>query len=92
MNITIKISIFTMSNQPLSNIKIEVIPGGLSFEKHPFKLPPILHGTTNAIGIKHMNGTISMARIEPGSVSSEILICINDRPEPNYGARKNIDD
>jgi len=33
----------TMSNQPMSNIKIEVIQGGLGFEKHPLELPPILH-------------------------------------------------
>ena len=81
----------TMSNQPMSNIKIEVIQGGLGFEKHPLELPPILHETTNATGIKHMNGTISMARIEPGSASSEIFICINDQPELNYGGRRNID-
>jgi len=81
----------TMSNQPMSNIKIEVIQGDLGFEKHPLKLPPILHETTNANGIKHMNGTISMARIEPGSASSEIFICINDQPELNYGGRRNID-
>ena len=81
----------TMSNQPMSNIKIEVIQGGLGFEKHSLELPPILHETTNATGIKHMNGTISMARIEPGSASSEIFICINDQPELNYGGRRNID-
>ena len=38
-----------------------------------------------------MNGTNSMARIEPGSASSEIFICINDQPELNYGRRRNID-
>ena len=81
----------TMSNQPMSNIKIEVIHGGLGFEKDSLELPPILHETTNATGIKHMNGTISMARIEPGSASSEIFICINDQPELNYGGRRNID-
>ena len=82
---------FTMSNQPMSNIKIEVIQDGLGFEKHPLQLPPILHETSNATGIKHVNGTISMARIEPGSASSEIFICINDQPELNYGGRRNID-
>ena len=81
----------TMSSQAMSNIKIEVIQGGPGFEKHPLKLPPILHETTNATGIKHMNGTISMARIEPGSASSEIFICINDQPELNYKGGMNID-
>jgi peptidyl-prolyl cis-trans isomerase A (cyclophilin A) len=81
----------TKSNQPMNNIKIEVIQGGLGFEKHPLELPPILHETTNATGIKHINGTISMEKIEPGSASSEIFICINDQPELNYGGRRNID-
>ena len=52
----------TMSNQPISNIKIEVIQGGLGFEKHPLQLPAILHETTNATGIKHMNGTILIGK------------------------------
>ncbi len=38
-----------------------------------------------------MNGTISMARNEPGSASSEIFVYINDEPELNYGGRRNID-
>ena len=32
-----------------------------------------------------------MARIEPGSASSEIFIYINDQPELNYGGRGSID-
>ena len=80
-----------MSNQPMSNIRTEAIQGSLGFEKHPLQLPPILHETTNATGIKHINGTISMARIEPGSASSEIFLCINDQSELNYGGRRNID-
>ena len=74
----------TMSNQRMSNIKIEVMRGGFGFEKHPQKLPPILHDTTNSTGIQHMNGNISMARIETGNTSSEIFICINDQPDLNY--------
>ena len=80
-----------MSNQPKNNIKIEVIQGGLGFDKHLMKLPPILHETTDITGIKHLNGTLSMARIEPGSASSEVFICINDQPELDYGGKRNID-
>ena len=74
----------TMSNQRMSNIKIEVMQGGFGFEKRPRKLPSILHETTNSTGIENMNGTISMARIETGNTSSEIFICINDQPYLNY--------
>ena len=80
-----------MSNQPKNNIKIEVIQGGLGFEEHLMELPPILHETTDITGIKHLNGTLSMARIEPGSASSEVFICINDQPELDYGGKRNID-
>ena len=80
-----------MSNQPKNNVKIEVIQGGLGFEKHPMELPPISHEITDITGIKHLNGTLSMARIEPGSASSEVFICINDQPELDYGGKRNID-
>ena len=33
--------------------------------------------------------SISMARNEPGSASSEIFICINDQPELNYSGTHN---
>ena len=32
-----------------------------------------------------------MARIEPGSASSEIFICINDQPELDYNGMRNPD-
>ena len=80
-----------LNNQPKNQIKIEVIQGGLGFDKHPKELPPILHENTNETGLKHLNGTISMARLEPGTASSEIFICINDQPELDYGGKRNPD-
>jgi peptidyl-prolyl cis-trans isomerase A (cyclophilin A) len=55
------------------------------------ELPPIHHETTNKTGIKHEDGTLSMARLEPGTASSEIFICINDQPELNFGGKRNPD-
>ena len=78
-------------NQPQNNIQIEVIQGGLGFEKHPMELEPIKHETTKATGVLHKNGTISMARLEPGTASSEFFICINDQPELNFGGKRNPD-
>ena len=80
-----------MSNQPKNNIKIEVIQGGLGFEEHLMELPPILHETTDITGLKHRDGTLSMARIEPGRASSEVFICVNDQPELDYRGKRNID-
>ena len=80
-----------MGNQPDNKIKIEVIQGGLEIDKHPMELPPIHHETTNKTGFKHEDGTLSMARLEPGTASSEIFICINDQPELNFGGKRNPD-
>ena len=32
-----------------------------------------------------------MARLEPGTASSEFFICINDQPELDYGGNRNLD-
>ena len=81
-----------MENQPDNDVKIEVIQGGLGFDKHPMELPTIVHETTDKTGIRHLNGTLSMARMEPGTASSEIFICINDQPELDYSGKRNPDD
>ena len=78
-----------MENQPDNDVKIEVIQGGLGFDKHPMELPTIVHETTDKTGIRHLNGTLSMARLEPGTASSEIFICINDQPELDYSGKRN---
>ena len=80
-----------MENQPDNDVKIEVIQGGLWFDKHPMELPTIIHETTDKTGIRHLNGTLSMARLEPGTASSEIFICINDQPELDFGGKRNPD-
>jgi len=80
-----------MENQPDNDVKIEVIQGGLGFDKHPMELPTIIHETTDKTGIRHLNGTLSMARMEPGTASSEIFICINDQPELDYSGKRNPD-
>ncbi len=83
--------VVTPENQPHNKVKIEVIQGGLFDDDHPDALPPIKHETTKDTGIKHLNGTISMARNEPGTASSEFFICVGDQPELDYGGKRNPD-
>jgi peptidyl-prolyl cis-trans isomerase A (cyclophilin A) len=80
-----------MDNQAQNKIKIEVIQGGLAelADDAPFK--SIAHETTEDTGIRHTDGVISMARLEPGSASSEFFICINAQPELDYGGMRNPD-
>lgn len=78
-----------LDNQPISPIKIEVIQGDFTGVKN--QLPMIPHETTKNTGILHKNGTISMARSNPGTASSAFFICINDQPELDYGGKRNPD-
>ncbi len=80
-----------MDNQPNNEIKIQVIQGGLGFDRLASGYDPIRHESTSETGIRHKDGVISMARNEPGSASSEFFICIGDQPELDHGGRRNPD-
>lgn len=78
-------------NQPNNKVKIEVIQGGLFTDEKIAKYKPIQHETTQMTGLKHLNGTISMARDKPGTASTEFFICIGDQPELDFGGKRNPD-
>jgi peptidyl-prolyl cis-trans isomerase A (cyclophilin A) len=80
-----------MDNQPNNDVKIEVIQGGVFTEVRFEKIPPIVHETTEQTGLKHLDGTISMARMEPGSASTEFFICVGAQPELDFGGKRNPD-
>lgn len=80
-----------MDNQPQNDIKIEVIQGGV-FTKVQFKkIEPIRHETTKETGLKHLDGTLSMARSKPGTASTEFFICVGNQPELDFGGKRNSD-
>ncbi len=81
----------TPTNQPNNEFKIAVIQGGLWEAKSERGLPPIWHETTETTGLRHEDGTLSMARAEPGTAGSEFFICIGDQPELDFGGRRNPD-
>lgn len=78
-------------NQPNNDVKIEVIQGGLEFSDTDEELPPIHHESTQITGILHVDGTISMARADTGTVTSEFFICIGNQPELDFGGKRNPD-
>lgn len=43
-------------------------------------LPPIAHEPTTKTGLKHVMGTVSLARNAPGTATSDFFICIGDAP------------
>lgn len=80
-----------MDNQAHNKVKIEVIQGGLFHDSIVDHFPTIKHETTKETGILHTNGVISMARLEPGSASTEFFICIGDQAALDYGGDRNPD-
>jgi peptidyl-prolyl cis-trans isomerase A (cyclophilin A) len=84
--------IVTPSNQhPEPAAKISIVQWGMNLGTRPPPLPPIAHETTATTGLHHRHGTISMARLAPGTAASEFFICIGDQPELDFGGHRNPD-
>jgi peptidyl-prolyl cis-trans isomerase A (cyclophilin A) len=81
----------TLDNQPDNDVLIEVIQGGAWKTLDIEKFIPITLETTQETGIKHLNGTISMARNGPDTATTEFFICINDQPELDFDGKRNSD-
>ncbi len=77
-------------NQPCDSIRIDVIQGGRYNDECEF-YPSISHETTKETGIRHLDGVISMARLDPGTATSEFFICVGNQPELDFGGRRNPD-
>jgi peptidyl-prolyl cis-trans isomerase A (cyclophilin A) len=79
--------------QPINAPKAELIQGGIwkTNYKLSASLPGIAHETTQQTKILHKDGTISLARIEPGTANTEFFICVGDQPGFDYGGANNPD-
>ena len=70
-----------------STLNAGLIQGGIwqsNDKQHPL-VPGIVHETTRQTGLSHTNGTISLARTEPGTANTEFFICIGDQTQFDYG-------
>jgi len=81
--------VVTPDNQPDNLVKIEVIQGGADGTRGTRE--PIALERTSSTGLKHLDGTISMARNGPDTATSEFFICVGDQPELDFGGRRNPD-
>lgn len=76
---------------PNDTIAIEVIQGGIDPARSRDQRPAITLERTSETGLRHRNGTISMARLTPDSAVSDFFICINDQPDLDFGGQRNPD-
>ncbi len=66
-----------------------IIQGGL-WQTNPDKkinIPGIEHESTKQTRLTHESGTISLARLEPGTGNTEFFICIGDQSPLDAGRR-----
>lgn len=81
----------TADNQPNNKVKIAVIQASADQAlKDKFPAAIKLERTSDT-GIKHLDGTISMARSAPDSGQDHFFICIGDQPELDFGGKRNPD-
>jgi peptidyl-prolyl cis-trans isomerase A (cyclophilin A) len=85
--------VLTDDNQPMDAPKAELIQGGIWKTNHQLavSLKGIPHETTQQTKILHKNGVISLARLAPGTATTEFFICVGDQPGFDYGGDNNPD-
>jgi len=85
--------IVNAANQtPETKHKIDVVQWGMNTpDEKPSLFPPIVHENTRMSGLRHLDGTVSMARNGPGTATAEFFICIGPQPALDFGGGRNPD-
>ncbi len=80
-------------NQTTGSAFSKLIQGGIWKTNHAkaISLPGVPHETTQQTHLLHTDGTISLARTEPGSATTEFFICVGSQPGFDYGGENNPD-
>lgn len=73
------------------DVPIQVIQARMNPERRQERLPPIPIERTSVTGLKHLDGTVSMARSAPDTAAHEFFICIGDQPLLDFGGKRNAD-
>ena len=73
------------------DVEIQVIQFQIDEARSRQEFPPIPLERTSVTGLKHVDGTISMARGGPDTATGSFSIVIGDQPEMDFGGRRNPD-
>lgn len=73
-----------LPNRPL----LECIQGGIDPVRRADSFRPIPLERTNVTGLKHLVGTVSMARSGPDTATSDFFILLNDQPSLDFGGKR----
>jgi peptidyl-prolyl cis-trans isomerase A (cyclophilin A) len=80
-----------LDNQPNNEVLIEVIQAGADASRKKQGFGPIAIERTRDTGLRHVDGTLSMARREPDTATSDFFLCIGDQPSLDFGGARNPD-
>jgi peptidyl-prolyl cis-trans isomerase A (cyclophilin A) len=78
-------------NQKTQAVPIAVVQAQSNARGPEDLFPAIPLERTNATGLPHLDGTVSMARTTPDTATSHFFVCIGDQPELDFGGRRNPD-
>jgi Peptidyl-prolyl cis-trans isomerase (rotamase) - cyclophilin family len=81
----------TLDNQPNNKVKIEVAQAAADSKREKEFPNAIPLERTRDTKLKHVAGTISMARERPDSARDEFFVCLTDQPELDFGGKRNPD-
>lgn len=73
------------------DVPIGVVQAGVAPGREKEDFPPIPLERTTATGLRHADGTLSMARDEPDSATSDFFICVDPQPALDFGGARNPD-
>jgi peptidyl-prolyl cis-trans isomerase A (cyclophilin A) len=77
--------VVSLPNRPL----LEVVQAGIDPAKKPKAFPPIPLERTSVTGLKHVVGTVSMARgTGADTATSDFFILLNDQPSLDFGGKR----
>ncbi len=79
-------------NQPRNRVKIDVIQATHNGRTHPHLAPPVRFEPTSRTGLRHRDGTVSLARdaaLDTGQ--TDFFICIGRQPSLDDGGGRSKD-
>ena len=78
-------------NQTEKPVPIAVIQGASAAAGPEDVYPAIPLERTNQTGLRHQDGTVSMARAGVDTATDQFFICVGDQPALDFGGRRNPD-
>ncbi|MEW6743639.1 MAG: peptidylprolyl isomerase [Planctomycetota bacterium] len=84
-------SMVTLPNQSDAKVRIEGVQAQADPARESEFLPAIALERTRDTGLRHLDGTLSMARASPDTARDSFFICIGDQPELDFGGTHHPD-